>query len=79
MRGPFKPDSPAKKWATERNWNKRRLASVRATLVAIQNNLSTMSSEHGHMTRMIWRVDQILRNWKKSNRTSKSQFIRGVR
>ena len=71
--------TPARRWAVERNWNKRRLLSIRGTLASIQGDLSTVDSERGHITRMLWRVDQILKGFKKSNRSSKSQFIRGTR
>ena len=74
-----KLDTPAQRWARERNWNKRRLLSVRGTLASIRGDLSTVDSERGHIARMLWRVEQILREHKKNRRSSKSQFIRGTR
>ncbi len=68
--------SPAQQWASERMGMKSALEKVRKQVLEIRLKHSVTRKQFGHLTDVIFHIDELLRYWKSNSEESKERFLR---
>jgi len=68
--------SLAQKWASERNWLKRRLASARSHLGGAKSYRVLTPKERRELDKIVADLDRFLKIWPHRNDASKNQYLR---